>query len=414
MFILRYHEIALKGGNRHFFESRVKRHLERIFVDFSHLKIRNLRDHFRLEGDKPQDAAVIRERLGCVFGVVNFSEAEQIELEPGGAIETNYVKIKEKSLEMIQAFLKRKGLEGLEGLTFRVTCVRRDKSIPFNSMELAREISQYVLPALMNFKVQLNRPQIELFVEWGNDHAVIYVSKEPAAGGLPTGSAGKVVSLLSSGFDSPVASWMLMRRGATVVFVHFHSYPAVGEESIENVKEIVKVLNRYQIQAKLYLIPLVNYQKFVVAHAPAPLRVLLYRRMMFRLAQRVMYKEGAKALVTGESLSQVASQTLTNIHAVDVVVQWPVFRPLIGIDKQEIITMAESIGTADISKQPYEDCCSLYVPKSPALSAHPKELDDAEALLQVARFEEELWAARDIVKVMDAGIHSQEGTCSDA
>jgi thiamine biosynthesis protein ThiI len=391
MFILRYHEIALKGGNRSFFESKVKRHVEAAFSDMPHLKIRNCRDHFKVTGEKPEDREQVRLKLKRVFGIVNFSEAQSVELNDGGLNEANYEAIKKKSVEMINEYIDRKGLEG--EITFRVSCTRRDKSLELKSFELAKEISVHVLPEFEHFKVKMHKPKLNLFVDWGKEEALIFVNKESAAGGLPTGSAGKVVSLISAGFDSPVASYMMMKRGATVAFVHFHSYPAVGEESIENVKQIVRVLNRYQLKAKLYLVPLVEYQKFVVAHAPAPLRVLLYRRMMFRIAQRVMAKEKGKALVTGESLAQVASQTLKNIHAVDIVAERPVFRPLIGMDKQDIITMAEQIGTAEISMQPYEDCCSLYVPKAPALAAAPEQMDDAEKTLDVERFEKEIWEA---------------------
>jgi thiamine biosynthesis protein ThiI len=361
------------------------------------VEIHNCRDHFEVDGYQEDEADLVRERLGRVFGVVNFSEVEKLSIE-GGFTDENVALVGEKGVAMVREYMEAEGLDKQSEVTFRVSAVRRDKSMDVNSMEIARKISGVVLPLFLDLKVQLVRPQVELFVEWDSEAVLMYVNKESAAGGLPTGSAGKVVSLISAGFDSPVASWMMMKRGATVVYVHFHSYPAVGMESVENVKRIMAILNRYQLSARLYLIPLVDYQKFVVAKAPAPLRVLLYRRMMFRLAQRVVWREKAKALVTGESLGQVASQTLQNIHAVDVVSKFPVFRPLIGTDKQDIIDLAEKIGTAEISSQPYEDCCSLYIPKSPALAARPEELEEAEAGLDVARFEEELWGKREVLR----------------
>lgn len=397
MFILRYHEIALKGGNRSFFESRLKCHLKEAFATMSSVKVRNCRDHFEVDGYQEKEADLVRERLGRVFGVVNFSEVDKLPIVDGFT-EENVILVGEKGAAMVRDYMESEGLDKQDDVTFRVSAVRRDKSIDVNSMQIARKVSGVVLPLFSNLKVQLVRPQVELFVEWDSEEVLMYVNKEPAAGGLPTGSAGKVVSLISAGFDSPVASWMMMKRGATVVYVHFHSYPAVGMESVENVKRIMKILNRYQLNARLYLIPLVDYQKFVVAKAPAPLRVLLYRRMMFRLAQRVARREKAKALVTGESLGQVASQTLQNIHAVDIVAKVPVFRPLIGTDKQDIIDLAEKIGTAEVSSQPYEDCCSLYIPKAPALAARPEELEEAEAALDVARFEEELWDKREVMR----------------
>ncbi len=292
-----------------------------------------------------------------------------------------------------------------DGIPFRVLVNRKDKQFPMNSMQIAAEISGRILPRFKGedgkshrLKVDLSHPKIILNVTWDHDKVFLYANKEKGPGGLPVGSAGKVVALLSSGFDSPVASWMMMRRGAKLVFVHFHSYPAVGPESIENVEVIVKILNRHQFASFLYLIPLIEYQKEVVAKAPSSLFVLLYRRMMMRLAQRVMYREGGKALVTGESLSQVASQTLDNLHVVDVLAKRPVFRPLIGMNKEEIIQWAERIGTARISEQPYEECCSLYASRSPALSAKLEEIEAAEALLDVAGFEEKLWSAREVRK----------------
>jgi len=303
--------------------------------------------------------------------------------------------VAEAGVAMIGEALERQDLANADLVTFRVTVRRRDKSLDMNSMELAKEISGHVLPEFPNFKVKLKNPDVTLFVDWGKDKSFVYANKVNAVGGLPVGSSGKVVSLLSAGFDSPVASWMMMRRGATVVFVHFHSYPAVGHESVENVEEIVKILNRYQFESKLYLIPLIDYQKAVVAKTPAPLRVLLYRRMMIRLAERVRRFERAKALVTGESLGQVASQTLDNMNVVNRLAAWPVMRPLIGMNKREIIQMSERVGTAEISAQPYEDCCSLYVPKAPALAAKLDEIEAAEALLDVERFEDELWEKRE-------------------
>lgn len=398
MFILRYHEIALKGGNRSFFEARLKDHLKALFGDMPLVKVRNCRDHFRVSGYELGAVDEVEVRLKRVFGVVNFSRVDSVNLESGGVTPLNYEAVCSKGAELVKKYIALQGWDGRPAITFRVSVVRRDKSLPLRSTELARECAERILPRFEDLKVKLDRPEIELFIDWGKEEALLYVNKQPAAGGLPTGTAGKVVSLISAGFDSPVASWMMMRRGATVVFVHFHSYPAVGEESIENVKQLVSQLNQYQLGSRLYLIPLIDYQKFVVAHAEGPLRVLLYRRMMFRLAERVSRQEGAKALVTGESLGQVASQTLNNIHTVDVVATRPVFRPLIGMDKEEIIARAQVIGTAEISAQPYEDCCSLYLPGAPALAARPVQLEEAERALEVARFENELWDAREVIK----------------
>jgi thiamine biosynthesis protein ThiI len=194
-------------------------------------------------------------------------------------------------------------------------------------------------------------------------------------GSFATAVSGQVVTLLSSGFDSPVATWMCMRRGAVAVAVHFHSYPYTSDASIQNVRSIVRVLARGQGTMLLYAIPIIDFQRAVMIGAPHALRVLLYRRMMVRLAELVAREVGAGALVTGENLGQVASQTLPNIAAIDAVATIPILRPLIGFDKMEIIARAEAIGTAEISRRPYDDCCSLFTPAHPATAANAQALD---------------------------------------
>lgn len=384
MFFVRYHEIGLKGGNRSFFESRLQENLQRTLVDFSEVRVLKKHDHFEVMC-RLEDRAAVGVKLGDVIGIANFSLVERCAPSVEAVAETGSRLIEE-------ALLSRKEGEVL----FRVHVDRKDKTYKDSSMVVAREVASLVLPRFERLKVKLSRADVILYVIWGKDEALVYLSKTEGAGGLPVGTAGKVVSLISSGFDSPVASWMMMKRGAKVVFVHFHSYPAVGPESIENVRALIRVLNRYQFESKLYLFPLIEYQKMVVSKAPAPLRVLLYRRMMVRLAQRVMRVERGKALITGESLGQVASQTLDNMQVSDVLAERPILRPLIGMDKRDIIDLAGRIGTAEISKQPYEDCCSLYVPRAPALAASVLELEKAEENLEVERFEALIWDGREV------------------
>ncbi|MBT5016197.1 tRNA 4-thiouridine(8) synthase ThiI [Candidatus Peregrinibacteria bacterium] len=383
--IIHYHEIALKGGNRSFFEAKLKENLARVMVGFEGAKVEKKHDHFRVHFEKSDEDSV-REILGEVCGVENFSFVS--------SVARDFEEVIARGLEMVQAEVGES-----EEVTFRVAVHRSDKNFEMNSMEIAKKISAGILPVIGSLKVNLKKAEVVLYVDWGAKEVQLSVKKEPGLGGLPVGVSGKVVSLISSGFDSPVASFMMMRRGATVIYVHFHSYPATGMESMENVKKIVEKLNRFQGKSKLYMIPLIDFQKEVVKGADAALRVLLYRRMMIRLAERVMRREKAKALVTGESLAQVASQTLENMNVVNVLASRPVLRPLIGMNKNEIIKMAEQIGTAEISMQPYDDCCSLYIPKAPALSARVEELEEAEKNLDIEKFEQELWEARELIKV---------------
>jgi tRNA uracil 4-sulfurtransferase len=384
--IVRYHEIALKGGNRSFFESRLRINIQHVFQGVQGIKVPKFHDHFKVEFDREEDKPLIEEGLKNIFGVANFSFLE--------SVEPDMEKVATRAVELLRELVEEEKSD--ESIKFRIKVKRGDKKFQLISTEIAKELSLRVLPQFNCFQVELKNPEVILYVDWGVDEVRLYVSKIEGVGGLPVGTGGKVCSLISSGFDSPVASWMMMKRGAKVVYVHFHSYPATGEESIENVREIVKQLNKYQYHSKLYLIPLIDFQKVVLAKAPAPLRVLLYRRMMIRLAERVARYEEAKALVTGESLGQVASQTLDNMGVVDALATKLVLRPLIGMNKKEIIQMAGRIGTEEISSQPYDDCCSLYVPRAPALAAKLYEIEDAEKELEIEKYEELLWAKREL------------------
>lgn len=389
-FIAHYHEIGLKGGNRPFFESRLKQNLQRALSGVEGLKVQKARDHMRVHFSRPEDVGEVENKLARVLGVVHFSLVESV------AVEFEAVQV--RAAQWIQEELATLKVSGGEKVSFRVQVHRSDKTFGMTSMEIARRLSAALLPQFPLLKVDLETEDMVLRVDWGREEVRLSLHKQQGMSGLPVGVSGKLVSLLSAGFDSPVASWMMMRRGAKLVFVHFHSYPATGRESIDNVEELVRILNQYQFESKLYLIPLVEYQKEVVAKAPAEYRTLLYRRMMMRLAQRVTRFEQAKGLITGESLAQVASQTLDNLHTVDSVATRPVYRPLIGTDKEEIIRWARRIGTHDTSSQPYQDCCTLYADRSPALTSTPALLESFEEKLDIQMFEKTLWEQREVKK----------------
>ena len=316
LFIVRYHEIGLKGNNRSFFESCLKENLNKALADVgpSLFRVRKKRDHFQVSCDV-SIAPMVQDRLRDVMGVAHFC--------PVVSAKPEWEDVYQKAEELLKVEIER--IMGLEGdfktipfgpLPFRVSAHRSNKLFPQTSMEMAQAISRHLLNQFPVLKVNLKHPKVTFYVDWGREEVHLYCSKIPGPGGLPVGSSGKVLALISSGFDSPVASWMMMRRGAKVAFVHFHSYPATSQDSIDHVEGLVKVLTRYQFDAKLYLIPLLDYQKKVMVAAPSELRTLLYRRMMLRLAERVLFREKAKAFVTGDSLAQVASQTLDNLYAV--------------------------------------------------------------------------------------------------
>jgi thiamine biosynthesis protein ThiI len=232
-------------------------------------------------------------------------------------------------------------------------------------------------------RVDLTNAEFTVFVEILPRDAFFGFNKIAGPGGLPVGASGRVVSLISGGIDSPVASYRMMQRGCRLVFVHFHSAPYLDATSQEKVRQLVSELTRRQFHSRLYLIPFGEIQRQIVAAVNRPLRVVLYRRMMLRIAETVARAERAKALVTGESLAQVASQTLDNMAVIEQAAALPILRPLVGMDKQEIIDQARKIGTFDISSIPDQDCCQLFVPKHPATKAHPREVEEAESRLEI-------------------------------
>jgi len=311
------------------------------------------------------DPESVKSRLKQVCGVANFSLAV--------LTEADIKNIKKDSLKILNQYKFK---------TFRVTARRSDKNFPLNSQKVNEQVGEYILENIKDVKVNLEKPDNTLYVEITDRGVFLYTEKIGGVGGLPVGVSGKVLSLLSAGFDSPVASFRLMKRGAQVIFIHFHSYPQTSQESIENVKKLVEVLNHYQFEAKLYLIPFLDIQKEVSKIATAD-RVILYRRFMVRISQRIAELEKAKALVTGDSLGQVASQTLENLQAVSIVAKLPILRPLIGTDKIEIINEAQKIGTHDISSQPYEDCCSIFIPQNPTTKADIKQIEGQEKQLDI-------------------------------
>jgi thiamine biosynthesis protein ThiI len=307
----------------------------------------------------------VRERLERVFGIANFSRAGRTRpdlAELGAAIVSD--------------------LAGTEAATFRITARRADKRFPVPSPDIERFLGARVQEAL-GWKVQLDRPDLTVHVEVLHGEAFYFFGKHRGAGGLPTGSSGRVLCLASGGIDSPVAAWRVMRRGCQVQLVHFHAQPFLPATSEQKVREIAEVLARYQLRIRLYSVPFGHLQRQVVLAVPSALRVVVYRRMMFRIAEVIARTTGARALVTGEVIGQVASQTLENLSVIDQVSGLPVLRPLIGTDKDEITLEAERIGTFPISIVPDEDCCTLFTPRHPVTRARPAEIEAVEALLPV-------------------------------
>ena len=363
--IVHYHEIALKGKNRPMFVRHLAENLRSATQGLGVREVRRLTG--RLVLMLMPDAAVeeIRQRVARVLGVANFALAYRTPLQ-----------LDELQQAVVQA------LAGRSFRSFKVQTKRAYKSFPLTSPEINRVVGHYI-QVQTGAAVDLETPQLTVSIEILPHEAFFSFAREHGPGGLPVGVSGTVACLLSGGIDSPVAAYRLLKRGCEVVFLHFHSYPILSRVSQEKVRDLVTLLTAYQFTSRLILISFAPIQQEIVAEVPAPYRVVLYRRFMVRLAQALADIAGAQALVTGESLGQVASQTLENLAAIEEVATLPILRPLIGMDKQEIVTQAMALGTYDISIIPDQDCCTLFVPQNPVVRADRQAIAGLEAKLDI-------------------------------
>lgn len=365
--IIRVHEIALKGKNRPMFLKRLENNLKQTLKG---LPVENIqRSHVGIEITSASEDAweEISEKIKLVFGVVKFYRAYKIF----------------PSIDAIKNFMTTE-VPKLSFDSFRITARRGDKRFPMTSPEINQELGRFV-QSLTGAKVDLENPNLNLFVEILPSTSMVYFREYSGPGGLPVGVSGKVMALLSGGIDSPVAARRMMKRGCQVSFVHFHSFPLLDGSSREKAEDLVYSLNRYQFRSTLFLVPFSEIQKEIILSVPPQYRIIIYRRFMARISERIATSEGAKALVTGESLGQVGSQTLENIATIRDSINIPILSPLIGMDKQEIITEAIRIGTYNTSIMPDEDCCSLFVPKHPATKSTPDQIQFCESALDVER-----------------------------
>jgi len=364
-FVCHYHEISLKKANRSFFEKILVQNIRAALKGLPYRDVRRMpgRILVKLEDESPVNE--IAARLQKVFGLVSASPAWQVEqdLDAIGATAWSLI-------------------QNLEFESFCVRARRSDKNFPLNSQQMNERLGAFLVQK-SGRRVRLENPDLTCHVELTERIALIYFDKFEGVGGLPTGSSGKVVVLLSGGIDSPVAAYKIMKRGCRALFVHFHSFPHTTIEAQDKVRRLVGVLDQYQLGSDLYLVPFAEAQRQVVAFTPPETRVILYRRLMVRLAEKIARKKGALALVTGDSIGQVASQTLENLYTVGSVAQLPLLRPLVGDDKEEIIGQARRLGTFDISTIADVDCCSLFVPKHPETRGNPASIAKIEEQLNL-------------------------------
>ena len=363
--VVHYKELALKGKNRPWFIQLLVRNLKVALAGLHVAAVRSIMGRIEVElgDDTPWDE--VRARLGRVFGIANFSAANRAPHD--------------------FAALARSILGDLgdrQAASFRVSATRADKRLPFTSPEVEREVGGLIKQA-KGWRVDLERPALTIHVEMLPDHAFYFFGKESGAGGMPTGTGGRVACLLSGGIDSPVAAYRMMRRGCSVLLIHFHSYPILSRASQEKVREIAALLTRHQLRSRLVLVPFGALQQQVVLSVTPGLRVVIYRRLMLRIAERLARKAHARALVTGEVIGQVASQTLENMTAIARAATLEILRPVVGMDKDEISAEAERIGTFPISIIPDQDCCTLFTPKHPATRVRLPEVEAAEQALPI-------------------------------
>ena len=364
--LVHYSEIALKGKNRTWFVGRLVRNLHGALAG---LHIKEVRTPIgRVEIVLGQDEALpeVLHRLRYVFGVANYAVASRVPRDFEGMAEAIVSRLPPKEAAN----------------SFRVLVRRADRKFPVPSPDLARELGSRVWSA-RGWKVDLEHADLVIRVEILPGDAFIYMGREQGIGGLPVGTGGRLVGLLSGGIDSPVAAWRMMKRGCNVTLVHFHSAPFLSNTSQEKARRLAEVLTRYQLRSKLYLVPFGELQRQITLSVQGDLRVIIYRRLMLRIAQRIASHVRARGLVTGDVIGQVASQTLDNMAVIDQAAQIPVFRPLVGMDKEEIIAEAQRLGTFDISIVPDQDTCTLFTPRHPETHARRHAVDEAERTLPV-------------------------------
>ena len=363
--LIRYHEIALKKGNRVYFTEMLKHNVLAAVKDLGTKEIRSLPARLLLTFKNAVPRAELIARMTTVFGVANFSLVERTA----------------RDVEV----LSRRIIESMNGAhfeSFRIETQRSDKTFPLTSPEIDRQLGAAV-KEVSGARVDLKNAEFTVTVEILPHDAFFGFNKIAGPGGLPVGASGRVVALISGGIDSPVAAYRMMQRGCRLIFVHFHSAPYQDKTSQEKVRQLIQLLTRHQFTSRLYMVPFGEIQRQIVAAVGRPLRVVLYRRMMLRIAEAVARQAKAKALITGESLGQVASQTLDNMSIIQQAARLPILRPLVGMDKQEIIDQARRMGTFEISSIPDQDCCQLFVPKHPATKARFRDVEEDETKLDV-------------------------------
>lgn len=347
LLLIKYGELALKGDNRSFFENKLVSNIKESLKDFNDIKIEKM--HGRIYIEYVDKVDNILEKLEKVFGIVGIAKAKKVDL--------NMEEIYDTAIKIMGAY---------GGKSFKVVTRRPNKSFPYESLEINRIVGAKLLDVYPDLHVDVHNPDVTLNIEI-REMAYLYTDVMKGIGGMPLGVSGKATVLLSGGIDSPVAAWMVMKRGAIINAVYFHSPPYTQERAKDKVIDLCKKLSEYGQDIHLYVVNFTDFQLAIYDKCPPKMTTIIMRRMMMRVALNIAKESKSMALVTGESLGQVASQTIESLYCTDSVAEMPIFRPLIGMDKSEIMDLAQRIGTYDISIRPYEDCCTIFVPKHPII-----------------------------------------------
>ena len=386
--IVRCGEVALKGMNKPYFErmlaERIKRRLEK--AGYASASVTRHEGLFFVRFDPSLDQMAVAREISKVFGVASISPAVEAESDMDS--------IGEEAVKFMLRLIEEKGVK-----TFKVEAKRADKQFPIQSPDIARQIGAKILIGCKVLKVDVHDPDVRIFVDVRHDQSYIYTDKIQGFGGLPLGTNGKGLVLLSGGIDSPVAAWMMAKRGMMLEAVHFHSYPYTSPRAQEKVEELAGIVASYCGSFRMHVINLLPIQEQIVRNCPEAETTIHVRRFMMKIAERIAKDCGAMMLITGENLGQVASQTAEALVVTDESVSLPVMRPLIAMDKVDIIEKAQEIGTFETSIEPYEDCCTVFLPKHPTTKPKLERIKASESVLDIDALVEAAVASQEIVQI---------------
>ena len=387
IFIVRCGEAALKGQNKAYFEKMLVERLRKLIKRrFDDVEVRRQGGLIFVRADKAIEPDELIKEMSKVFGIASISPAVEAASDIGtiGEAAANYMKdIMEKT----------------DIRTFKVDAKRADKTFPLKSPEIARTVGAYVLKRCKTLKVDVHEPDVYLFIDVREKVSYIYRQKIPGFGGLPLGTNGKGMVLLSGGIDSPVAMWMMAKRGMSIEAVHFHSFPYTSQRAREKVEELASIVAVYCSRFRMHVVNILPIQEAIAADCPEDEMTILVRRFMMRIAERVAKENGCGMLITGESLGQVASQTAEAITVTDEATDMPVMRPLIAMDKVDIMSIAKEIGTFEKSIEPYEDCCTVFLPKHPVTKPKIEKIKRSEGKLDVEGLIEKVMGDKETVDI---------------